>query len=107
VWNLYYEQLQAHGAAVAALTGQAPPADPFAEMERRLAGQQALQATPAGAAAAEAATAAEPQMAASSRKAEQQQQAPQQAAARQQQQQQQELADDSWQEQLAARGTPG
>ena len=44
--------LQAHHAQVAALTGKAPPEDPFAAMERRLAEQQRVQQLQAASAAA-------------------------------------------------------
>lgn len=43
VWDLYHEELRAYETALAARTGQPPPEDPFAAMERRLAEQEQAQ----------------------------------------------------------------
>lgn len=40
VWTAYYEDVQQYNAELAALHGVAPPEDPFAALERRLAEQQ-------------------------------------------------------------------
>lgn len=37
VWTIYFEQRREHEEALAALTGEAPPEDPFLALERKLA----------------------------------------------------------------------